>query len=315
MEVAPTSTTPMTTIYVKGTPEGLSEDDVKAAVGSYGDIVEVTLPEGKDFCFVTYADEKSAESAVSAGETTINGASITMEMKRGPRRRKQGEQMAPGTSSSIYIPNMSSSVTEEQLRAAFSDYGEVHDVSFRNRNPDVCYAFVELSSVEMVQAVLAAAPITVNGEELPVEERLSVARSHQRGNRGGDAEARAVGGEGAAPRERRGGMDRPPKPENSVYVKGFPATGGEELVREEFSKYGEIVSLIVRVKKIMEDDEIRTWAFVEFKDESTAQSAVEGSGSLAIGGQEVTVEARKSEPKLFKGRARRGRANRERRRS
>lgn len=62
----------------------------------------------------------------------------------------------------------------------------------------------------------------------------------------------------------------------------------------QFSQYGDIVSVILRVKHIGED--IRTWAFVEYGSTEMVDPAIAGSESLELGGVPCTVEARKSTP-------------------
>lgn len=64
--------------------------------------------------------------------------------------------------------------------------------------------------------------------------------------------------------------------------------------REQFSQYGDITSVILRVKHIGQD--IRTWAFVEYGSTEMVEPAIAGSESLELGGVPCTVEARKSTP-------------------
>ena len=63
---------------------------------------------------------------------------------------------------------------------------------------------------------------------------------------------------------------------------------------EQFSQYGDITSVILRVKHI--GDDIRTWAFVEYGSSEMVAPAIAGSESLELGGVPCTVEARKSTP-------------------
>ena len=49
------------TIYIKGIATTASEADVRDACSKYGNITEVVIPEGKDFCFVEYAEEAQAQ--------------------------------------------------------------------------------------------------------------------------------------------------------------------------------------------------------------------------------------------------------------
>lgn len=49
------------TIYIKGVPAETTEADVRQACAPYGNITEVAIPEGKDFCFVEFAEESQAQ--------------------------------------------------------------------------------------------------------------------------------------------------------------------------------------------------------------------------------------------------------------
>ncbi|CAM9983121.1 unnamed protein product, partial [Discosporangium mesarthrocarpum] len=49
------------TIYIKGVPLETTEADVRTACSKYGDITDVAIPEGKDFCFVEFAEEAQAK--------------------------------------------------------------------------------------------------------------------------------------------------------------------------------------------------------------------------------------------------------------
>lgn len=49
------------TIYIKGIPAETVEADVREACSQYGNITEVVIPEGKDFCFVEFAEEGQAQ--------------------------------------------------------------------------------------------------------------------------------------------------------------------------------------------------------------------------------------------------------------
>lgn len=49
------------TIYIKGIAATATEADVRDACSLYGNITEVAIPEGKDFCFVEFAEEAQAQ--------------------------------------------------------------------------------------------------------------------------------------------------------------------------------------------------------------------------------------------------------------
>ena len=87
----------------------------------------------------------------------------------------------------IYIGNMSFDTTEDQLRQAFEDFGEVSDVNVvmdRDTGRPRGFAFVEMSNQEEGQAAIAG----MNGKEfggrtLNVDEARP--RNDNRGGGGG----------------------------------------------------------------------------------------------------------------------------------
>jgi len=83
----------------------------------------------------------------------------------------------------VYIGNLSFDTTEEQLRQAFEDYGEVKSVNIitdRDSGRPRGFAFVEMSSQEEAQAAING----LNGQEL-LGRTLNVNEARQREQRGG----------------------------------------------------------------------------------------------------------------------------------
>ncbi|CAN0059499.1 unnamed protein product [Discosporangium mesarthrocarpum] len=247
---------------------------------------------------------------------------------RKPRRGRRERPTVPeGTSTSIYIPGLPDSAVKETIRSLFVDIADVNRVEVRQRPDGSRYSFVEFGSCQHVQDILAGGPYTLDDMKLEIEERKSVARPHHgtrdRNNGAGNSYGSGGvendtgagtqeggsfggGGGGGGGRGSRGGRRVPPVPENSVYIKGFPETISESDISAEFSQYGDIVSVILRVKHI--GDDTRTWAFVEYEGEEAVAAAIEGSHELQMGDLPCTVEARKSMPtprNEFGGRGRR----------
>lgn len=73
------------TIYIKGIATTATEADVRDACSQYGNITEVAIPEGKDFCFVEFAEEAQAQ----VGKKTTR-----------PRRRALRDHMDRNSASS-----------------------------------------------------------------------------------------------------------------------------------------------------------------------------------------------------------------------
>lgn len=61
------------TIYIKGIPTQTTEADVRDACSQYGNITDVAIPEGKDFCFVEFAEEAQAQVRKEASKAEEGG--------------------------------------------------------------------------------------------------------------------------------------------------------------------------------------------------------------------------------------------------
>lgn len=61
------------TIYIKGVPAETTEADVREACAEYGNITDVAIPEGKDFCFVEFAEEGQAQVQTASGTCECTG--------------------------------------------------------------------------------------------------------------------------------------------------------------------------------------------------------------------------------------------------
>ncbi|CAM9321019.1 unnamed protein product [Ectocarpus sp. 12 AP-2014] len=305
------------TIYIKGIATTATEADVRDACSQYGNITDVAIPEGKDFCFVEFAEEAQAQAAAETGGFDVCGAHATVEMRKPRRGRRERATVPEGTSTSIYIPGLPDSADKEAIRNLFAGLFEAQRVDLRQRQDGSRYAFVEFGDCTHVQEIMASGPFTLDDQTLELEERTSVARvraprkqnegvgeangggrTRNRGRRGGGGGGGEGGEYGGGENGEEGGEGRgrrvPPVAENSVYIKGFPDTTTEDDIRAEFSQYGDITSVILRVKHIGED--IRTWAFVEYGAPEMVEPAIAGSESLELGGVPCTVEARKSTP-------------------
>ena len=88
----------------------------------------------------------------------------------------------------IYVGNLSRDTSEEQLRQAFSSYGEakeVHIITDRYSGESRGFAFVEMRSKEEGQAAIAGLNGTeLNGRTLNVNEARPRERGGDRGDRG-----------------------------------------------------------------------------------------------------------------------------------
>ncbi|ONK63885.1 uncharacterized protein A4U43_C07F19930 [Asparagus officinalis] len=79
-----------------------------------------------------------------------------------------------GEVKSVYVGNLSSSVSASDLENEFKNFGRIREngVTVRSRKDSGgFYAFVEFEDAASVQTALQASPILVNGRQIYVEER------------------------------------------------------------------------------------------------------------------------------------------------
>jgi len=75
-------------LYVGNLSYSTSESALREAFGKHGEIVSVTVIEGKGFGFVEFANEEDAEKArTSLNESTIDGRTIRVDEAR-PRESR-----------------------------------------------------------------------------------------------------------------------------------------------------------------------------------------------------------------------------------
>lgn len=130
-------------LFIGGLSYDTTENDLYAYFGQFGSILNVTIkynsqtghPRG--FGFVTFASDNSIDSVLSAGPHTIKNRQID------PRKAKTRPIVKK-----IFVGGLGSSVTEEEIRSYFSQFGSVENVELpydhtRNRRREFCFVIFE----------------------------------------------------------------------------------------------------------------------------------------------------------------------------
>jgi RNA recognition motif-containing protein len=89
----------------------------------------------------------------------------------------------------IYVGNLPSTVTDDEIKEIFSEYGEVHSAKIildRDTNKPRGFGFVEMSETAARKAITALNGAELEGKELVVNE----ARAKKQGFGGGDRNRR-----------------------------------------------------------------------------------------------------------------------------
>ncbi|KAF5738991.1 putative Ras-GTPase-activating protein-binding protein [Tripterygium wilfordii] len=93
-----------------------------------------------------------------------------------------------GEPKSVYVRNLPSDVTAEEIEQEFKNFGKIKPdgVFVRNRKDaiGVCYAFVEFEDLASIQNAIQASPIHLAGRQVYVEERRASSSGARGGRRG-----------------------------------------------------------------------------------------------------------------------------------
>ncbi|KMS95615.1 hypothetical protein BVRB_006630 [Beta vulgaris subsp. vulgaris] len=91
----------------------------------------------------------------------------------------------------------------------------------------------------------------------------------------------------------------------SVYVRNLSPSISASEIEEEFKKFGQLTTEGVAIRRLKDTDVC--YAFVEYEDMDSVQSAIK-AGSVYIAGRQVYIEERRANSSFARGRRGRGRA-------
>lgn len=272
-----------TKIFVGSLPDGITDLAIREEYSKYGAVSDVFVKPncepGRQWAFVTL---RSAEEANYALQMT-NGilqfpgsfrtCEVTMARNQGmfgkdpimagpPRLQDPYSQpqvtenvLAP---KKIFVGSLPLHISDDMLRAEFSQYGQVTDVHINNKPCDSGrqWAFVTFANAEQAShAKISCDRILIfPGAEKACEVTLA---RHQ----GMFGQESIVDGEQAA------STAGAPK---KIFVGSLPESANDALLRHEFGKYGQVTDVYISTKPC---EPGRNWAFVTFATPQMAQFA------------------------------------------
>ncbi|KAI7814238.1 RNA-binding protein 4.1-like [Triplophysa rosa] len=122
----------MVKIFVGNLSPNTTADDVRSLFSQYGKICECVIV--KNFGFVHMDDKAEADEAIrNLHHYVLNGLAMNVELSKGKHK----------TSTKLHVGNISSSCTNQELRAKFEEYGPVVECDIVKE-----YAFVHMERVE-----------------------------------------------------------------------------------------------------------------------------------------------------------------------
>lgn len=82
-------------IFLGGLPQEMTTDRLKEYLSEYGEITDCIAMDGRGFGYVTFADEISAQTALSTSHIEIEGKSVEVKACTIPRHKGQGGRARP----------------------------------------------------------------------------------------------------------------------------------------------------------------------------------------------------------------------------
>lgn len=178
-------------------------------------ITERDTGRSKGFGYVEFNNAASAQAAIAKTGTLLDNREIRVDISISKPKAAGGqrfEKPASEPSPILFMGNLAFSVTEEEIRSTFGEFGEIKSCRFptdKETGAFKGYGYLEYGSVGEAQAAVEALngkDICGRGIRLDYSQPRNDAGGAPRGGRGGRGGAR--GGRGGNGRGARGGAPR-----------------------------------------------------------------------------------------------------------
>mmetsp|Transcript_1908 Transcript_1908/g.6092 ORF Transcript_1908/g.6092 Transcript_1908/m.6092 type:complete len:565 (+) Transcript_1908:110-1804(+) len=306
-------------VFVGSLPGNVTEDMLRAEFAKFGRVEDIFIKPncetGRQWAFVHFSSPEEANYAAQTanGVVTFPGCikpcEVTLARNQGmfgqePLMSPAPQVVAPdpyvaraaptepmGAPRKIFVGSLPDGITDPALRAEFSKFGTIVDLYMKNNcEPGRHWAFITYASHE--EALYAKEScdrvLQFPGADRPCE--VTIAR-HQ-GMFGKDAIDTTYGGSKAPIQYTAGGnystsgAPHFPTPAPSliegprkIFVGSLPDGIDDQVLRAEFSKYGQIVDLFVKHDT---SERNRHWAFVTFATADQAAFAKESTDRVLL---------------------------------
>jgi RNA recognition motif-containing protein len=281
------SNTAPTKIFVGSLPDGITDSALRAEYSKYGSVTDIFVKPGcepgRQWAFVSF---RQPEEATYAQEMTNGylqfpgqdrGCEVTMARNQGMFGKDQiaagpprpGEAPIGGVTENMMVPkkvfvgSLPEFVTDSQLQAEFSKYGQVTDLHINTKpcEPGRNWAFITYASSDEANLAKVSADriLLFPGADKPCEVTLA---RHQ--GMFGQESITADGKPDWAAQASNAAVPR------KIFVGSLPETTSDGDLRSEFSKYGQVVDVFVSTKPC---EPGRNWAFITFASSDQAQYA------------------------------------------
>ncbi|CAL1373038.1 unnamed protein product [Linum trigynum] len=263
MAAVPAATVPTTALYVGDLHPAVDEDQLKAAFSEFESVASVrvcrdsTNGRSLSYGYVNFISPQDAMEALDVmNHTPLNGKAMRiMWSSRDPDARKSGV-------GNVFVKNLSESVTSAALQELFAQYGNVVSckVATTDDGKTKGHGFVQFDNEESAHSAIEKLNDTMFHDK-----QMYVAKFIKKCDRA---------------------LASPDAKYTNLYVKNLELDVTEEVLREKFSKYGTVSSLV-----IARDDNgsSRGFGFVNFDNPDDARSALEAMHGIELGSKILYV--------------------------
>lgn len=175
-------------VFVGGIPTNAPEQEIEQVFGRFGKILACRLMRRQDgasrgFAFITYAIPMSAQYAVSCkNKVRIRGKLV--EIRAGLNIHESRKYRAQLQNRKIYIGNLPSNVTEDEVRELFGTFGSITEIklvrdSLQPNSP--IYGFVTFEDFQTVNEVLNL-PVRLHLKGRKIQCKLTIPKEHPTSN-------------------------------------------------------------------------------------------------------------------------------------
>lgn len=256
------------------------------------------------FGFVDYEDHATASKSLDMfNGRSIYGSPMTVDWAHAGAGAAAGRPASSADDMSnhycLFIGNLSSDVTDDQLREAFSKYGTCSSAKVAKdptSGKNQGYAFVSFRERQAAESAIAELDgVSLNNRPLRVDWAKTKTNAATRAAAMGLPDPPSVGGGASTGDRRRGGLSleairgQTPAANITAYVAGLPPSVNEADLRDAFAQFGQIHEVrIPDSVKTQRGDKL--YAFVRYVDhESAARAIFESQEGKIVAGRPVTV--------------------------
>ncbi|KAJ2172564.1 nuclear localization sequence binding protein [Coemansia sp. RSA 551] len=208
-------------LFVGNLPFTATVESMKDTFAQFGEVVDARIamdsstgrPRG--FGYVDFASEEARDKAMASDYVEIEGRQLRMDVAttKSNKREQGGASSSDPTnppSKTLFMGNMSFHSTEDSIREAFSECGDVVSVRIvtdRETGRPKGFGYIEFETVEAATSAIAWNGTDLDGRNIRLD--YSTPRTNDGGGRGGGRGGfrggRGGGGRGGGFRGGRGG--------------------------------------------------------------------------------------------------------------